>query len=212
MKVWPHQLETDEVMWLRDQRRARTQLRGVYVALTQAINIERALKGKPLTSKAAVFAAVVGYTFKHLEVPPATTNQHYRPSKLTRKQVREIVRLLDQKDPVIPTEEIAKRYGVSQVCISKINTRSIHPWATKGQSRLHRSRHHGVTLDKEDHLCLLRCAADREWWRKDVLAEIFGLTSANCVSHRLRSAKRKHQRIQEQRRGSMIPVNGNSRA
>lgn len=205
-------LEDDEVMWLRNERRARTQLRGVYVALTEALNLERSWRGKPLARKNAVYAAVVGTTFKHLQVPPATTNGHYRPRKLTRKQVREIVRLLDQKDPVIPTEEIAKRYGVTQVCISKINTGSIHRWATRGQSRNHRARHHAVKLDKEDLLCLLRCAVDREWWRNDVLAEIFGLTSANCVTHRVRSAKRRHQRIQEKRRGSMIPVNGNSGA
>lgn len=195
---WPHRLENEEVIWLRQQRRERTQLRGVYVALTEAINVERALKGKPLTTRNAVFSAVVGNSFKHLDEPPVETNKHYRPNKLTRKQVREIIQLLDQK-PQLTTVAIAKRYGVTQEAISKINSGSNHRWATKGQSIAKRLRHREVKLSKEDLLCLLRCAVDREWWTYDVLAEIFGLTSVHGVKNRLREARKRHRRLHAKR-------------
>lgn len=209
MRFWPDPLETEEVIWIRQEARRLAGSHGIYDYLAEVLNIERGMKCRRLTTKKAVYAAAVGISFKELDVPPVETNPHLRPNKLTRKQVREIVRLLDQRDPIIPTGVIAKQYGVSQVAISKINTRSNHGWATKGQSTERRSRHRQVLLSMEDRLCLLSCAALPGWWRRDVLAEIFGLTSANCVSHRLRSARRTQER-KRRAKGSMMSVTVNA--
>lgn len=194
MPYLPPSLSYKEVVWLRQTANARVGVRGVYMALTETLNLERALAGLPPVSRSAVYSAAVGVTWKDLEVEPAPINHHLRAGKLTRDKVRQIVRMLDQRNPKLTTKEIARQFKVSQVAITKINLGQNHRWATRGQAISRRIRHKQTVLSKEDNLCMIRCAADREWWTYALLAEIFGMTSGMAVMHRVRAARKRHAR------------------
>lgn len=191
MPHWPQAIDRDEAVWIRRQVHRRGPVRGIYRALTEVLNIQRFMAGRPPVRKASVYAAAVGNTWKGLEEPPVTPDPHLRPNKLTRGKVREIVQLLDQKEPKLTTVEIARIFKVSQVAVTKINLGQIHAWATRGQSKAKRTRHKEVKLSAEDARCMISCAADKEWWTYDLLAEIFGMTSGQAVMQRLRAARRR---------------------
>lgn len=182
----PH-LSTNEVVWIRRQARAYTDHRGVYKALTEALNTTRVPRGKRPVRRNVVFGAATGSTYRHVDEieEPVPTDPHCRPNKLLRRDVRRIVQLLDQGEKIT---DISGWFGVSQEMITQINTGRRHAWATKGQSIQRRIRHRQVKLSREDTLCLLSCAESR-CWPYDVLAEVFGLPTRQSVASRVKAAR-----------------------
>lgn len=185
----PPHLSTNDVVWIRQQAKKNPGRRGIYKALTEALNATRAPLGKQLLRRNTVFAAATGWTYRHVDEieEPVPTDPFGRPNKLLRRDVRRIVQLLDNGEKTV---EIARWFGVTQEMITQINTGRRHAWATKGQSIEKRRRHRQVRLSQQDRMCLLSCAASG-WWKHDVLAEIFGLRTRQAVASRVRVAREK---------------------
>lgn len=186
----PPYLTTNDVVWIRQEARRNLGQRGIYKALTEAINLTR--RRGPVVRLNVVFSAATGWTYRHVDEieDPVPTDPHWRKDKLLRRDVRRIVQLLDRGEKVV---DIARWFGVSQEMITQINTGKRHTWATRGQSIANRIRHHQVKLSKQDSLCLLSCASSG-WWSYDVLAEAFGLLSRQSVANRVRTARNKSRK------------------